>query len=290
MTGYGRGAASLVGMKVTVEIGSINRKQSEIVLSMPREIEPLENQVRALLNQSISRGRLNVRIAIDASKSSTAALVRLNTNVARQYLTEIRRLQKDLRVADATFSIDALLRAPGVVELVNPLEDAAKLWPPIEKALKSALQSLLKMRKAEGVALRKDLVQRIQNIASCTDAIASAAPEVAKRYREALLSRLAAAELDVAIDDERLLKEIALFADRSDITEELTRLRSHFEQFHHCIKTAEPVGRTLDFLVQEMNREVNTIGSKANDANIAAQVIQIKAELERFREQAQNVE
>jgi uncharacterized protein (TIGR00255 family) len=171
------------------------------------------------------------------------------------------------------------------------IEEAEDLWPAVEKALRSALNSLVKMRDREGAHLGQDLAARISTIQKSWAKVSKRAPEVQKRYREQLIQRIKNAGLEVpALDDERLIKEVVYFADRSDISEELTRLQSHFEQFKDCQKSKEPVGRTLDFLAQEMNREVNTIGSKANDAVISREVVVLKTELERFREQVQNVE
>ena len=161
----------------------------------------------------------------------------------------------------------------------------------VEKALNTALSALLKMREREGAHLAKDLSARIAIMQKAVAVVQKQAPLTAENYRQNLLERIKAAGLDsIAPDDERLLKEVVLFADRSDISEELTRLQSHFTQFADCVKSKEPVGRTLDFLAQEMNREINTIGSKANDAVISREVVTLKTELERFREQAQNVE
>ena len=184
-----------------------------------------------------------------------------------------------------------LVRAPGVLQTEEGLSDAAAFWPAVEKALRQALDALIRMREREGAHLSKDLQKRMMLVRRSVERVQKQAPEVLKRYQEQLRERVKNAGLETpAVDDERLLKEIVYFADRSDISEELTRLRSHFEQFADCLKAKEPVGRTLDFLAQEMNREVNTIGSKANDSLISREVVTLKAELEKFREQVQNVE
>jgi len=289
MTGYGRGEASIGGLRIGIELTSVNRKQAEINLALPRELESLESKFRDRLNERIARGRVSLRLTVDYGKDRAGCRLELNTQLARQYVSEIRRLSKELKI-DSSVSIDSLLRAPGVVELHNPLEDPDPLWSTISKALDGALKALLAMRAKEGSALARDLRARVQSIKKSVAAIAALAPTSIKRYRDALFARLSAAGLSLALDDERLVKEIVLFADRSDIAEELTRLQSHFIQFDDCVRSKEPVGRKLDFLVQEMNREINTIGSKANDAAIASLVIEMKTELERFREQAQNVE
>ena len=183
------------------------------------------------------------------------------------------------------------MRAPGVFQSDEELVEAETVCPAVEKALKAALEALVKMREREGAHLSEDLTARIGIMRSAVEKIQKQAPQTAENYRQQLLERIKSAGIEnIAPDDERLLKEIVLFADRSDISEELTRLHSHFKQFEDCRKSKEPVGRTLDFLAQEMNREINTIGSKANDAIISREVVTLKTELERFREQVQNVE
>ena len=289
MTGYGRGEASISGLRIDIELTSVNRKQAEITLALPRELESLEPKFRELLSARIARGRVNLRLTVDYGKARAGCRLELNTQLARQYVNEIRRLSKTLKL-DSAVSIDALLRVPGVVEVHNPLENPDPLWSTISKALSAALNALLAMRAREGAALARDLRTRVQSMKKSAAAITALAPATVTRYRDALFARLTAAGLSLALDDERLVKEIVLFADRADISEELTRLKSHFAQFDDSVKSTDPVGRKLDFLVQEMNREINTIGAKANDAAIANLVIEMKTELERFREQAQNVE
>jgi len=226
MTGYGRGECSQDGFKITVELSSVNRKQSEISVALPREIEMLESQVRDLINRYIARGRLNVRVALHAGTSNFAARMHLNVPLAKAYARELNRLARQLKLPGPV-TLDQLARAPGVFQTDEQIVEEEDFWPAVEAPVE---------------------------------------------------------------EDERLLKEIVYFADRADISEELTRLQSHYQQFEDCLQSTEPIGRTLDFLAQEMNREVNTIGSKANDSLISREVVTLKAELERFREQAQNVE
>jgi len=210
--------------------------------------------------------------------------------MAKAYAQELRKLAKNLKLS-GDLTLDQLLRAPGVFQTDEELAEADAMWPAVEKALVTALAALIKMRLREGAHLAQDLAARVQVMSQSAARIQKQAPQSAERYRQQLTERIKSAGLSApAADDERLLREVVLFADRSDITEELTRLQSHFQQFDDCRKSAEPVGRTLDFLAQEMNREINTIGSKANDSLISREVVTLKAELERFREQAQNVE
>jgi len=214
----------------------------------------------------------------------------LNTDLARAYARELSALARQLKLKDEV-TLDQLVRAPGVFQTDEELAGGEDFWPAVHVALNKALAALLKMRAREGAHLAKDLTHRISVMRAAVEQIKVLAPQVAERYRGALLERIKNAGLDnIAPDDERLIKEVVLFADRSDITEELTRLQSHFQQFEVMTKLKEPIGRTLDFLAQEINREVNTIGSKANDASISREVVTLKAELEKFREQSMNVE
>ena len=290
MTGYGRGESSQNGFKITVELSSVNRKQTEIAVALPREMEMLEAQARDLINRYISRGRLNVRVALHTGASKLSARMHLNVPLAKAYARELSRLSRQLNLPGPV-TLDHLARAPGVFQTDEQIVEEQNFWPAVENALKKALTTLVQMREREGSHLARDLSARIDIMRRATTRIQKQAPRVAKRYRLQLLERIKGAGLGApSEDDERLLKEVVYFADRSDITEELTRLQSHFRQFEDCRKSREPIGRTLDFLAQEMNREVNTIGSKANDSLISREVVVLKSELEKFREQAQNVE
>jgi uncharacterized protein (TIGR00255 family) len=290
MTGYGRGDCSQDGFKITVELSSVNRKQAEIAINLPRQLELLEGRMRDVIHRALSRGRVTARVTIHSARGGKSAKMHLNAELARAYARELAALAKQLKL-DSHVTLDQLIRAPGVFQTDEELASEEDFWPAVEAALEKALASLIRMRSREGAHLARDLAHRVDLMRSAAGRIRENAPQVAERYRAALLERIRAAGLEgVAPDDERLLKEVALFADRSDISEELTRLQSHFQQFDELARSKEPVGRTLDFLAQEINREVNTIGSKANDVLISRQVVALKSELEKFREQAMNVE
>jgi uncharacterized protein (TIGR00255 family) len=253
-------------------------------------MEMLEAQIRDLINRYVSRGRLTVRVGLHAGASKLSARMHLNVPLAKAYARELNRLSRQLQLPGPV-TLDHLARAPGVFQTDEQIVEEEDFWPAVEKALKKALVTLVKMREREGAHLSVDLIKRISIMRKAATKIQKHAPTVARRYREQLVTRIKTAGLEApGADDDRLLKEVVYFADRSDISEELTRLQSHFHQFNDCLKSKEPVGRTLDFLAQEMNREVNTIGSKANDSLISREVVTLKAELEKFREQAQNVE
>jgi uncharacterized protein (TIGR00255 family) len=290
MTGYGWGESSHDGLKVTVELSSVNRKQGEISISLPRDLEVLEAQIRDEVNRKLARGRVTIRVALHAAEGKDGIRVQINKPLAQAYARELRAVAKELRLA-GDLSVELLIRAPGVLDTNAKISEAEAVWPSVHKALIQALGEMLKMRSREGSHLKKDLSERINVMRKAVARVRKEAPLVQKRYREQLIERIKSAGLqELQIDEERISKEVVFFADRSDISEELTRLQSHFQQFDDCLKSGEPVGRTLDFLAQEMNREINTIGSKANDSLISREVVQLKTELEKFREQAQNVE
>ena len=288
MTGYGRGESSRGGVKFTVEVSTVNRKQAELSLYLPRELDSLGSKVRDEINANISRGRIVAKVQFNATTSGKSQ-VRIDHLLAKQYAREYRALAKELKL-DGKISVDTVLRAPGVLQSSDESLDVESLWKPLRTAVRSALKELLAMRAKEGANLKKDLKKRISALQKAVKTVAKQAPKTASRHREALMERLKQAGLELKLDDERVLKEVALYADRIDITEELTRLESHFDQFAGYVQSTSPVGRTLDFLSQEMNREVNTIGSKANDPQVSRLVVLMKSELEKFREQVQNVE
>jgi uncharacterized protein (TIGR00255 family) len=288
MTGYGRDEVVHAGRKFSVELNSVNRKQSDIVINLPRDLGELEPRIRQTINENISRGRTNATIALHSSPNGARNLA-LDTELARSYHEAMRALQKELN-APGEITISTILQAPGVMRLPEQALNAEEAWPAIDRALRGALSDLIKMREREGKHLAKDLIHRLKAIRRKLKEIHAFHPDVVKRYRAVLLDRIQKAGLPIASDDERLLKEISFFADRADVSEELTRLESHLGQFAHHLRSKEPVGRTLEFITQEMFRELNTLGAKANDAPISQRVIACKAELEKIREQAQNLE
>ncbi len=288
MTGYGRGQSAHNGSKFSVELNSVNRKQSDVVVTLPRELTELEPRVRDLINAAVSRGRLNVVIAYHHSASSAQNLA-LDAGLARTYYRAMLDLQKELKAA-GEINIETVLRAPGVLRLPEEQLSIDDAWPHVEASLREALADLVKMREREGKHLAKDLIQRLKVVRGCVRSIRQLHPGVLKRHRQSLHERIQRAGLDLPLDDERLVKEVIFFADKSDVSEELTRLESHFAQFAHHLRKNEPVGRTLEFMCQEIGREFNTLGAKANDVEISQLVVTCKAEMEKIREQIQNIE
>ena len=288
MTGYGRGQSVHNGSKFSVELNSVNRKQSDVVVTLPRELMELEPRVRDLINAAVSRGRLNVVVAHHQSTSSAQNL-ELDANLARTYYRAMLDLQKELKAA-GEINIETVLRAPGVLRPPEEQIAIEEAWPHVEASLKEALADLVKMREREGKHLAKDLIHRLKVVRGCVRSIRQLQPGVLKRYRQSLHERIQRAGIELSLDDERLVKEVIFFADKSDVSEELTRLESHFAQFAHHLRKNEPVGRTLEFMCQEIGREFNTLGAKANDVEISQLVVTCKAEMEKIREQIQNIE
>ena len=287
MTGYGRGDADYAGAKFSVELNSVNRKQSDIVMNLPRDLAGLEPRIRQAINEQISRGRMNVLVVMH--QGANGAALALDTALARSYHEAMLTLQKELS-APGEITIGTILQAPGVMRSPEQSIDADDAWPVVQRALGTALNELIKMREREGKHLAKDLIHRLKTLRKEIKEIRALYPEVVKKYRAVLRERLEKAGLDLPLDDERLLKEVTIFADRSDISEELTRLESHLAQFAHHLRKNEPVGRTLEFITQEIFRELNTLGAKSNDAGISQHVVACKSELEKIREQIQNLE
>lgn len=288
MTGFGRGEARDGAVSWHVECGSVNRKALEIAASVPRELVELEGAVRTKVGLLVSRGRVNVTIKADTAGGSGAVL-KVDEALAAQYLGALASIAKKHGLDDKQ-EVSVLARLQGVFQIEQSEVAAESAWPMIEKALEAALKQMIAMRVAEGAHLRTDIEARLRSLAGLLDAITSLAPLVPEQQRKNLRQRLEEAGLPLLLDDERLVKEIALFADRCDISEEITRARSHLKQFHNYLASADAMGRSMDFLSQELFREFNTIGSKANNAELSHLVVTAKTEIEKVREQVQNVE
>jgi uncharacterized protein (TIGR00255 family) len=288
MTGFGRGSAATNDWSATVEIASVNRKQAEVVVQAPRELNELEARIRKIVLASVSRGRIQISIRLDAAQG-TASPFQIDSNLALAFSTAFTELGKTVGYPVLPVAAD-FLRQPGILSTGNGEIDLETAWISLEPALHQALAQLLTMRESEGNHLKLDFLKRLEVLRQFAATIASEAPARVVRQRDVMMKRLLEAGLELDLSDDRITKEIALFADRCDVSEEITRLDSHFSKFHDYLDAAEPPGRALDFLCQELFREFNTIGSKANDARIAQIIVEAKTELEKIREQVQNVE
>lgn len=288
MTGFGRGAAGTDAWHATVEISAVNRKQAEVVIQAPRELMEIESRIRKTTLEIVSRGRIQVSINLERA-AGAATGIRVDAALAHAFHDAFNELSKTVGHPLLPTASD-YLRQPGIITLSGGEIDAEDAWRAIEPALKDALAGLTAMRESEGGHLKQDFLTRLGALTAFAGKIAADAPARPIRQRELLTKRLREANLDLDPGDERVVKELAIFADRCDVSEELTRLDSHFAKFREYIDAPEPSGRALDFLCQELFREFNTIGSKANDAGIAQTIVEAKAELEKIREQVQNVE
>ncbi|HXM01805.1 MAG TPA: YicC/YloC family endoribonuclease [Chthoniobacterales bacterium] len=287
MTGYGRGRAASDECKIVVELQALNKRQTEIVLSLPGAFSSLESEVRAAIDRKIHRGRINANISAQFVRSELAP--KLNRQLAKAYLETFTAVQKELGLA-GEISIDTLLRAPGVLDLPEQRELKSPTRQAVLTALETALKQMLVMRAKEGAHLLRDLTRRIKTLRSNLDKVRKLQPRAAERFRNSLRDRVKAHGVDIPLDDDRLAKEVAYFAERSDFSEEVSRLDSHITQFLGIAESEDSVGRTLEFLCQEIGRELNTLSAKANDAEISQLVVHSKAELEKIREQVSNVE
>lgn len=288
MTGYGKGQAQQEQGGFTVEIRSVNHRYGEISVRMPRAFLSLEQEVRKAVSQRLKRGKIDLFIQWDETAGDTT-VSRINREVARAYVREFRGLAEELELSPV-IPLELLLSQKGVMGEPASTDEPDDAGRALLHALEGAIDALDAMRRTEGESLVTDLRQRRQAISSQSDRIRERAPLVLEENHQKLKTRLTQLLEGVELDQTRLVQEMALMADRCDITEELVRLASHFKQFDETLLLHEPVGRKLDFLMQEMNREINTIGSKSNDAEIATLVVGIKAEMEKMREQVQNIE
>ncbi len=288
MTGFGRGEYSQEGKEFTVEIKTVNHRYSDVFIKMPRQISFLEDKVRGLIGKAISRGKMDVFITY-YNYSDDSKFVAYDETLAKAYIKAVEAL-RDKFVLKDDISVSLISKYPDVLKVEQNEEDEDTIWSMLKIALENALASLVSMRENEGEGLKNVLLDRAVYIEGLIAEISERAPEVPKEYKLKLEARIKDLLEQTAIDENRLAMEIAVFADRCSIDEELVRLASHIGQMREAFSMDQPVGRKLDFLVQEMNREVNTIGSKANDLTITRIVVEIKSEIEKIREQIQNIE
>jgi uncharacterized protein (TIGR00255 family) len=290
MTGFGEARGQAAGLSVHVEVRTINNRHFKLGYRSSDGYASLEPDVEAIVRQAMRRGTVQVNLRVD--RQSSAENYRINTSVVESYRWQIDAINGRNGWSDSV-GLDVLLLLPGAVdEKIRANFEPREDWPAIEPVLQEALVAVNKMRIDEGQALLKDLAANGQIVEQFLNKVAKRAPDVSQAYRDRLEQRVnkALTELNVTLDSTDLLREVSLFIDRSDISEETVRLRSHLQQFAEALQLDESAGRKLEFIVQEMGREVNTIGSKANDAEISRYVVEIKSSLERIREQIQNVE
>ncbi|AEF94137.1 Conserved hypothetical protein CHP00255 [Desulfotomaculum nigrificans CO-1-SRB] len=289
MTGYGRGEACAEGRRFTVELKSVNNRYCEVILRQPRSLTQVEDKIKRRIQDKVTRGRVDGFITIEETGEITPT-VKVDKALAVAYHKAMEELKDSLAIS-GEISLKDLISLPNVISLEEPEENVELWYPAIEKACDQALAGLLSMRETEGARLKSDIEQRASVIRELMlGQVAHRAPLVVQEYRDKLTQRLAEWLENGTIDEGRLAAEVLIFADRADISEEIVRLDSHLKQLELILNEGGAVGRKLDFLVQEMNREINTIGSKANDLVITNAVVNAKSELEKIREQVQNIE
>lgn len=289
MTGFGKGDARVEDKYFQVELKSVNHRYMDINIRLPKMFTYLEENIRSLIKSHLQRGRIEVYINYENIGGSDIK-VAIDTPLAKEYLNSLLKMEKDLLIqSDITTSL--IVGFPDVIKIEKKEENEEEIWQCLQDALNSALIKLVAMRKEEGSKLKIDMSKRLNKINDFLARIKDRSPVIVQEYRQKLTDRIKEIlEEQFDLDDTRMAMEVALFADKSNITEEIVRLHSHIGQFTKILEEDDAVGRKLDFLLQEMNREINTIGSKANDLTTANLVINIKSELEKMREQVQNIE
>ena len=288
MTGYGRGSASLDGRELTIELKSVNNRFLDIGMKLPRQLSFLEESFRKLLTDALDRGHVDVYVNYRNLRSD-AKTVRVDKALLKAYLVSARESAKALDLAD-DLTLSKALTLPDVTCILPADEDQEALTELGRQVMTAAIEELKAMRRKEGERLKLDLSARMDTMTGYAAAIEKRAPAVAEEYRTKLTARIEELLGETEVDRSRLATEVAIFADRAAIDEEIVRLNTHLVHFRELLDADEPVGRKMDFLIQEMNRECNTIGSKANDAELTGIVLLCKAEIEKLREQIQNIE
>ena len=287
MTGFGRGEASVNGYQISVDVSSVNRKQLDIRFSPPKEALFLDALVRSIIPKFLARGSVNVQLKLNFSGAFSG--IKFNDDTIAAYKKHILELNESLGLENS-ISLSDILQLPGAVDEQEPTVNIDEVSAVAEKALEMALKNLVESRLKEGLHLKEDLSSRCQFLSDALVKLNAASKDSEGQLKEKILSRIREAGLELDLNNDRLYQEVVFYTDRSDITEELVRLKGHVKSFEQMLEKTDPVGREMDFLMQEMNREVNTTASKSSDGEIARQVVEMKAEIERCREQVQNVE
>lgn len=288
MTGYGRAVETVAGREITVEIRSVNNRYLDCTVKLPRLFSFAEDALKQKVKEYVTRGKVDVYVSVGASQTGDVS-ISLNRPVLEGYLAAMRMIAADYDVRD-DISVNSLSRLPDVFTVEKSEEDEDALKADLVAVAEKALEAYNAMRQTEGIALENDLKAKAQNILSLVAKVEQRSPITVAEYRERLEAKMREVLESTSIDEARILTEAAIFADKVAVDEETVRLRSHLQQLDTMLSSSEPIGRKLDFLMQEMNREANTIGSKGNDIEQARTVVEIKAELEKIREQMQNIE
>jgi uncharacterized protein (TIGR00255 family) len=288
MTGFGRGESQSEGRVFLVEIKSVNHRYCDIFIKIPKQLSFLEDKIREVIGKSLSRGKIDIYVSYENHGEDSKSLS-LDEPLAKAYLKAVELLRDNYNLKD-DISVSLVSKFPDIIKVEKADEDEELLSSLLKSALDKAVQALIRMRENEGSELKNSLLEKMSNMESIIKDVSARSPEVVREYKQKLETRIKELLEQQTIDENRIATEVAIFADRCSVDEEIVRLGSHIIQFREALGMQMPVGRKLDFLVQEMNREINTIGSKANDLNITKNVIEIKSEIEKIREQIQNIE
>lgn len=288
MTGYGRGQQTIHGMDITVEIRSVNHRYYEYASRLPRVYGFLDERLKSYLQKGISRGKVDVGVWIETVDAPGSEVV-VNHALAKGYLQALRELAQTYALRDDV-SVGMLSRFPDILTVRKAAEDEEAIWDAVRQVTDEALAGFVAMREREGARMREDVLSRRQTILRAVEQVERRSPEIVREHMAKVEARMRDLLSTATVDEQRLLTEAALFADKTATAEETVRLRSHMDQLETLMNASEPIGRKLDFLVQEINRETNTIGSKVQDVELARVVVDVKAEIEKIREQIQNIE
>lgn len=288
MTGYGRSQKIINGRDITVEIRSVNHRYYEYSSRIPRVYNYIDEKLKALIKASISRGKVEVSVNINTIEGKDA-LIRINMGAAEGYIEALRSVSEQLGLAD-DLKLSNLVKLPDIFNVQKAPDDEQQIWDDVSSVAAEAIEKFVEMRTVEGAKLKSDVLAKAENIEKFVEKVEAISPETVENYRSRLYAKLSEILSSNDIDQQRIITEAALFADKIAVDEETVRLRSHIAQLRAMLEAEECVGRKLDFLVQEMNREVNTIGSKAQEIRISQIVVEMKSEIEKIREQIQNIE
>ncbi|MCT4594908.1 MAG: YicC family protein [Anaeromicrobium sp.] len=289
MTGFGRGENADNNRQFTVEIKTVNHRYNDIVVRMPKKLNYLEENIKKLVKEKINRGRVEIYVSLE-NVGQSEVNISLNKELAGGYIEVLRTLSKEFEIID-DISATFVSKFPEVVKIEDKEEDQEEIWNCLKVSVIGALDQLVNMRLKEGEKLALDIEKRCYTINNVVEEIKSRSPKIVEEHRDKLRQRIEdMLGENYEIDEQRLAVEVAYMADKSNITEEIVRLKSHIEQLNNSLKSTGSIGRKLDFLIQEMNREINTIGSKTNDLEVTNYVVDVKSELEKIREQVQNIE
>ena len=288
MTGYGRNEAIIDGKKITCEIKSVNHRYSDYSVRVPRYYGFMEDRARKFVSEYISRGKVDLYISIE-NFDETDREILLNEGIAKTYLDALYQLRDTFGLAD-DISVMNVARYSEIFKTQKIEEDEEELWGDVVEAMKPAILQFVSMREREGERILEDISKRIEYMRELAKKVEARSEQTVAEYKNRLYSKIKEVLEDRTVDEARVLTEVAIFADKVAVDEELVRLESHFNEFYEIVNKNEPAGRKLDFLIQEINREINTTGSKANDIEIAKIVVELKGETEKLREQIQNIE